>query len=103
PALGGLVAVGFGLHGVVVTDSISYLIAAAMIGAIAARTKPERAIALAVTARERVAETARDWRAGLNVIRESAVLRVVLVAFALASLGEGVMQTGFWVYVEETL
>jgi MFS family permease len=31
------------------------------------------------------------------------VLRVVFGAFALASLGEGVLQTGFWVYIDQAL
>jgi len=44
-----------------------------------------------------------EWRDGLRVIRDNTVLRVVFGAFAIASLGEGVFQTAFWVYIDQAL
>ena len=37
------------------------------------------------------------------MIRDNPVLRVVFGVFSIASLGEGVMQTAFWVYVDQAL
>ena len=104
PALGGLVAAWFGLGGVVAADAASYLVAAGMIAAIAASTRPERTPlpdAAAVTGTWAVVW--REWLAGLRLIRDNPVLRVVFGVFALASLGEGVMQTAFWVYIDQAL
>ncbi len=104
PALGGLVAAWFGLGGVVVVDAASYLIAAGMIAAIAAPTAPERTRppdVIEVTGAW--ASLWREWLTGLRVIRDNPALRVVFGVFAIASLGEGVFQTAFWVYVDEAL
>src|SRR5215217_13751 len=65
PALGGLVAAGLGLSGVVAVDAASYLVAAGLIAAIAASTRPDRALppdAAAVTATGAVIW--REWLAG---------------------------------------
>jgi MFS family permease len=104
PALGGLVAAWFGLGGVVVADAASYLVAAGMIAAIAASTRPERTLlpdAASVTGTWVVVW--REWLAGLRLIRDNPVLRVVFGVFALASLGEGVIGTAFWVYIDQAL
>jgi MFS family permease len=45
----------------------------------------------------------REWLAGLRLIRDHPVLRVVFGVFAIASLGEGVMMTAFWIYIEQAL
>ncbi len=104
PALGGLVAAWFGLDGVVAADAASFLVAAGMIAAIAASTRPEREPAPhTVTVTGTWAAVGHEWLAGLRVIRDNPVLRVVLGVFAIASLGEGVMQTAFWIYVDEAL
>ncbi|MDP9367859.1 MAG: MFS transporter [Chloroflexota bacterium] len=104
PALGGLFAAWFGLGGVVAADAASYLIAGGMIAAIAASTRPERApLPDAVTVTETWAVVWREWLGGLRLIRDHPVLRVVFVVFAIASLGEGVWQTAFWIYIDEEL
>ena len=104
PALGGLVAAWFGLSGVVAADAASYLVAAGMIAAIAASTKPERAHPLdAASVTGSWSVVWRQWLAGLRLIRDNPVLRVVFGVFALASLGEGVIGTAFWVYIDQAL
>jgi Na+/melibiose symporter-like transporter len=104
PALGGLAAAWFGLGGAVVADAASYLIAAGMIAAIATPTGRARAAPRGTaTVKETWAVVRREWRAGLRTIRANPVLRVVFGVFAIASLGEGVMQTAFWIYVEQAL
>jgi MFS family permease len=104
PALGGLVAAWFGLGGVVAVDAASYLVAAGMIAAITTSTEPERTPQLDGAAVTGIwAVVWREWRDGLRLIRDHRVLRVVLGVFAIASLGEGVMQTAFWVYIDQAL
>jgi len=104
PALGGLVALWFGLGGVVAVDAASYLVAAGMIAAIVTSTRPDRTPLPDTTV---VAATGaviwREWLAGLRLIRDNPVLRVVFGVFAVASLGEGVMQTAFWIYIDQVL
>lgn len=102
PALGGLAAAWIGLGGVAALDAASFFVAAGMIAAITATTVPERAQPTGGVKRN--LETLRDdWLAGIRVIRVNPVLRVVVVVFAIASLGEGVLQTAFWVFVRRTL
>ena len=104
PALGGLVTTWVGLHGVALVDAASYLIAAVMIAAIATSTKPERVPASEeASPRGRWAGIWHEWRDGLRMIRDSPALRVVFIVFAIASFGEGVMQSGFWAYLDQEL
>jgi MFS family permease len=104
PALGGLVAAWSGLGGVVAADAASYLVAAGMIAAIAASTRPERTPPPeTATVTGTWAIVGREWLAGLRLIRDNPVLRVVFGVFALASLGEGVIGTAFWVYIDQAL
>jgi MFS family permease len=104
PALGGLVAAWIGLGGVAAADAASYLVAAGMIAAIASTTGQE-----STPPRDGAAVTGtvtalwHEWLAGLRVIWGNTVLRVVFGVFALASIGEGVMGTAFWIYVDKSL
>ena len=104
PALGGLCAAWFGLSGVAGADAVTYVIAAGMIAAISVSARPEttpRADASG-QASER-ANIWHEWKAGLHLVRSSQVLRVVFGVFAIASFGEGIMGTAFWVYVDQAL
>ena len=104
PALGGLVAAWFGLGGVAAVDAASFLIAAGMMAAIATSTKSERRPPPeAATVTGTWAAVWHEWLAGLRLIRENRALRIVCGVMALSSLGEGVMGTAFWVYVDEAL
>ncbi len=104
PAIGGL-AVGFGgLGTVAVLDSISYLTAALLIGAIAVDARPQlvdRSVeeALRVWARLR-----RDWVEGMRVIRDAGeTTRMILTFAAITGLGEGVIITLFVPYAVDVL
>jgi MFS family permease len=104
PALGGVTAAWFGFGGVVAVDAATYLVAAGMIAAIAAPAGPERTPPPhAATVTGTGAAIWREWLAGVRLIRGNPVLRVVFGVFAFASLGEGVMQTAFWVYIDKAL
>jgi MFS family permease len=97
PALGGLVAAGIGLGGVAIIDALSFLIAAGMIAVIGAPTRVERTPAASRPA------VRHEWLAGLRMVWERPIVRLVFAVFAIASIGEGVMQTAFWIYVDQAL
>ncbi|MGI8644102.1 MAG: MFS transporter [Thermomicrobiales bacterium] len=104
PAIGGLIAGWIGLGGVAAVDAASFLLAAVMIAAIAAQTKPEQLPTLdAAIVSGAWAAVWHEWLAGLRLVRNNRTLRVVFGVIAISSLGEGVMGTAFWVYVDEAL
>ena len=106
PAVGGLLVVWLGLGGVAVVDAASFLVAAAMIALIATRTRPEPATSDSEDAPDlgrRWASLWEEWRAGLRLIRTNAVLRVVFAVIAISSIGEGVLSSVFWVYIDQAL
>jgi MFS family permease len=104
PALGGLTAAWLGLGGVAAVDGATYLIAAGLLGAIGVATRPEH-LPPAIPAKTRGvwATVGQEWLAGLQLVWGNMVLRVIFAVFAIASLGEGVLQTAFWVYVDQAL
>jgi MFS family permease len=109
PALGGLVAAKFGLNGIVVADAASFLLAALLIGLIA--SKHTRAAHLVPTHQaeemsrrgSRLLRGIREWVDGLRLIGRERVLLVVLGAFAITSLGEGVMGALYPIFVNVIL
>ena len=104
PALGGLVAAWVGLGGVAVIDAASFLVAAGMIAAIGASARSERALSPDADGSPGAkAAIWREWLAGLRMVWARPVVRIVFGVFAIASIGEGVMQTAFWVFVDQTL
>ena len=104
PALGGLVAAWIGLGGVAIIDAATYLVAAGMIAAIGASARSERALSPDADGSPGAkAAIWREWLAGLRMVWARPVVRIVFGVFAIASIGEGVMQTAFWVFVDQTL
>lgn len=104
PALGGLVAGWSGLGGVAAADAASFLIAAGLIAAITTSTRPERTALPDAAALTRTwAKVWHEWLAGLRLIRENRALRIVFGVTAMSGLGEGVMGTAVWIYVDEAL
>ena len=106
PAVGGLLVVWIGLGGVAVVDAASFVIAAAMIALIGAQARPEPPAADGEEApdiRRRWAALGEEWLAGMRLIRDNAVLRVVFGVIAISSLGEGVLSSAFWVYIDQAL
>lgn len=100
PAVGGVIAGAYGLGGVVVVDTVSFLLASALIAAIATSSTPTHDPHTNVDAPRNLG---REWVAGLRVIRSSRALMVVFGVMAMSGLGEGFFGSLFWVFVDETL
>lgn len=100
PALGGVVAGLYGLGGVALADAASFLVAGALIAAIARSANPRRDPGTDGRSRRAVW---LEWQAGLRIIRASRALTVLFAVMAISSLGEGVMGSVFWVFVDEAL
>jgi MFS family permease len=104
PALGGVLAVSLGLYGVALLDALTFAIAAGMIALI---TTPERSVA-EPTATEKATTTGwssvwHEWRAGLALVAQTPILRVLFTIIALWALGEGIMSVLFVPFVTEIM
>lgn len=103
PALGGALYAWVGLTGVVLANSVSFLVAAALLGGIAASG--------AVAAAGDIAEAAgRRWRRvwselhdGLAVVRRSRPVGVVFGVASITAFGEGIFAVMFAVWVRDVL
>ncbi|MFN8501274.1 MFS transporter [Kouleothrix sp.] len=104
PAIGGLAAGLVGLAGVAVLDAATFLISAAMIGLIAGSYRASPAPG---TTPEHFgsawAKVAREWLAGLRLIRADRVISIMFGLVAIVSLGEGVFAVLFVVFVNRVL
>jgi MFS family permease len=112
PALGGLVAVTFGLLGIVAADALSFVLAAGLIAAIsgvatAALPKTPLTPLEPVTEADSPAGSRKgiwsEWTGGLRVIGSEPVLWVLLCVFSVSSLGEGCFATLYPVFVYQVL
>lgn len=108
PALGGVIAATFGLPGIVFADGVSFLAGALFVAMIAVASKPTAApeTTLAAEAEAEVGALAsvwREWVDGLRMIGSERALVVLLGAFAIAALGEGVFGALFPVFVNQVL
>ncbi|MGH2496147.1 MAG: MFS transporter [Ktedonobacteraceae bacterium] len=115
-ALGGIVLAVLGLRGVVLIDAISFLFVAIMISFI---RMPESASQLPETSSPETYVTdennkqekaehplrhfAGEWLEGLQLIRQQRALTMLLIMFALQSLGEGVFGVLLVVFVKQVL
>jgi MFS family permease len=107
PALGGLIAARLGLNGIVLIDATSFLLAALLIVGIASPGATPRPVAPSEAPFEQenrgVAHVWREWIAGVRVIAGERTLAVLLILFAIMSLGEGVFGVLYPVYVYQAL
>ena len=107
PALAGLVVGWFGLVGVVVVDAASYLVAAALVSLVSARSAPGRpeeappADAGGVAAA--FAGVWSEWAEGLRLMITGRVILTVLLVGAITGLGEGVFAALFPPFVRVAL
>jgi Na+/melibiose symporter-like transporter len=109
PALGGVIAVAYGLSGVVLADVGSFLLAALLFTLIRV---PGRAAAdggvvveapTPVTGAhplwQALAQAASDWRDGLRIILRERTLTLIFVVFSVTSIGEGIFATLLVVFI----
>ncbi|HEY6542776.1 MAG TPA: MFS transporter [Ktedonobacteraceae bacterium] len=117
-ALGGIVLALLGLRGIILIDAISFLFVATMILLIRMPAKLQNASQLAETradnnnqqvesvgeqAANPVKHFAGEWLEGLQLIARQRALTILLIMFALQSLGEGVFGVLLVVFVKQVL
>ncbi len=104
PALGGALALAWGLGGVALLDAATFGIAAGMIALIrmperAVREPSEQETAKAVG----IGAVWREWRAGLAIVAGTPILRVLFTIIALWAFGEGFIAVLFVPFVTEVM
>jgi MFS family permease len=105
PALGGLIAGLLGLSGVALLDAATFLLAALLIALIRA---PGRLAMPAPAEPESdtphlLASVWQQWRSGLRLVRQTPVLRLLFIMFALVAVGEGIISVLFVPFVTTVL
>ena len=108
PALGGLIAVTFGLLGIVAADALSFALAAGLIACIfgvttAALPKTPLPDQPPVTEVGAIKRMWSEWSSGLQVIGSERVLWVLLCVFSVSAFGEGCFATLYPVFVYQVL
>ena len=117
PALGGVIALAYGLTGVTLADAGSFLLAA-LLFALIRKPRPQPApqpIAASDQTSDQSSEQVSgsaprslwqalaralgEWRDGLGVILRERTLRLIFVVFSVTSIGEGIMGTLFVVFI----
>ena len=102
PALGGVIAGFFGLSGIVVADTISFLLAALVLTGIPAAAA-KGAISQRPAGDKPFASLRREWSDGLRVLFGSRTLWVLVATFTISALGEGVFGVLYPVFVYQAL
>jgi MFS family permease len=91
PPIGGTLLALFGLYGVIIVDSISFLVAALLIVRITAPSKPVQEVADAVAAaKNKWTRFWEEWLDGLKVVRRERIILILFVVLIIANFG-GVM------------
>lgn len=88
PALGGVVALNFGLSGVVIFDVVTYLVAAFLVVLIRMSAHPHKSEAAAkeVSARK----IFHEWKEGIQLIWRERTVRTLFLYNILTSVGESI-------------
>ncbi len=102
PALGGLLYAGGGLPTVVLVDAASFAVSAALITAIRAEARPQRADGPANGASAWTRATG-EWLAGLRLVGRDRALRTIFLATGVGMLGEGTFSVGYTPLVIDVL
>ena len=104
PASGGIIAGLFGLTGMVLVDAASFVLASGLIACISIVTSTYKTTPpLSAVETKALASVRREWTDGLRMIRRERTLVVLLSAFAIMGLGEGVMGTLYPIFVYRVL
>ena len=103
PALGGVLYAATGLTGVVLANSVSFLVAAVCLAAIGASGAVAASGEIASAAMRRWHRVWHELREGLGVVRQSRPVGVVFGVSAITALGEGIFAVMFAVWVQDVL
>ncbi len=103
PALGGALYAWMGLTGVVLANSVSFLVAAGLLAAIAASGAVAAAGDLTEAAGRRWRRVWSELHDGLRVVRRSRPVGVVFGVASITSFGEGIFAVMFAVWVQDVL
>ena len=104
PALGGFVVAWTGLTGVVLLDAASFAVCGALIALISVTSQPGQAAATEQPAAGAPWRAVwREWWAGLHLIAQSRVIRVLFGVIAITAVGEGIFGVLFVVFVNRVL
>jgi MFS family permease len=105
PTIGGVVAGLYGLGAVAVLDSVTFLIAAALVMLVRTSGAPDRAAIAdaAAAAAGRLRAFWREWLDGVTLVARSRTIRVLFALAALSALGEGSFGVLFVVWVNRVI
>lgn len=103
PALGGALALSMGLYGVALLDALTFAVAAGLIALIALPEKAVEEQPPAPSPEGGWLSLWREWRAGLALVIQTPLLRVLFTIIALWAIGEGIMVVLFVPFVTEVL
>ncbi len=106
PALGGVVMGVVGLQGVVLLDAASFLVAAGCVALVQLNPlptdevspSPESAVVLGG-----LNGVWQEWLAGLRLVQQNRVVKLLFIIIAITSVGEGVMSALFIPFVTDVL
>jgi Na+/melibiose symporter-like transporter len=105
PAIGGAIFGLFGLAGVVLVDSFSFVVSAALIALIGAApvSTDERGPDTSPSPLGRWAAVAQEWRDGLTIVKGSSLILAVFFVTGVVVLADGVANALFVPLVKEVL
>ncbi|MFL5804204.1 MAG: MFS transporter [Roseiflexaceae bacterium] len=91
PALGALLVALFGLPGVIVADSLSYILSGLLIAGIDAPSKPHTPPGTESLQQgtASIRSVWSDWTAGLHLVRRQQVVSVLFVTLGVAAVADG--------------
>ena len=104
PPLGGVILAAWGLGGVVIFDSLSFIIAGLMILAI--RSAGARAIEAAPTEEPEIPGRSRFWKEwveGIDIVRRNRVIAILFITVVLLNFGGIMIDPLFAPFVEEVI
>lgn len=103
PALGGLMVARFGLSSAALIDGASFLIAAVLVGLVAAPPAVAGEPAKVGDAAGAFATVWREWLAGLRLVRGDRLLRGVFVVMGVSLLGDSILTAMLVPFVEDVV
>jgi MFS family permease len=103
PAIGGIIFSFAGLSGVVLADAFTYFAAAMLTLIISVTSKPAQQSDGKGVPLNAVKVVFRQWREGLQFIRQNTVVRTLFICTAMLGIGEGVLGVLFVPFVTDIL